>query len=76
MSDALYEKFVQRWEEVTDIPPQTLGPLTPLYKKVSKRLKVMPWPALLALSVALVGGLYLLSGPAIIRLVSLLQRGF
>jgi hypothetical protein len=76
MSDALYHKFVKRWEEVTDLPPQTLGPLTPYYKKAVRKLKVMPWPALVLAGVAMVIGIYLLLGSAITVLTSILQKGF
>lgn len=71
-----YGKFVKRWEEVTDLPPQTLGPFTRPYKKLTKRLKVMPWPMITVISVILVTALYLFVGPTITFLVSLLQRGF
>ena len=76
MTDLLYEKFVKHWEEVTQVPPQTIGPFTPFYKEVTKRLKVMPWPLILIASLFVVGGLYLLFGPTITFFVTLLQRGF
>lgn len=76
MTDAFYQKFVRRWEEVTDLPPQTLGPLTPYYKKLVRHLKVMPWPLLVLGSLFIVLGLYFLIGSTITLLVSLLQRGF
>ena len=76
MNDTLYAKFVKRWEEVTDLPPQTLGPLTPWYKKAVVRLKVMPWPALAGAGVVVVCILYLAIGSAVTLLVSVLQRGF
>jgi hypothetical protein len=76
MKNVLYHRFVKRWEEVTDLPPQTVGPLTPYYKAITRRLKVMPWPVLVLCSLLLVIGLYLLLGSAITLLVSLLQRGF
>ncbi len=76
MTNATYQKFVKRWEEVTDLPPQTLGPLTPFYKAFVRRMKVMPWPALVLCSLVVVIGLYLLLGSAVTLLVSLLQRGF
>ena len=75
MTDALYHKFVKRWEEVTDLPTQTVGPLTPFYKSAVKRLKVMPWPMLVIGSLFMVIGLYLLLGSAIVILTSVLQRG-
>lgn len=76
MSDTTYQKFVKRWEEVTDIPPQTLGPLTGIYKQITKRLKVMPWPWFVAASIGFVLALYVLIGSTITILTSLLQGGF
>ncbi|OGG30436.1 hypothetical protein A3A63_03005 [Candidatus Gottesmanbacteria bacterium RIFCSPLOWO2_01_FULL_46_9] len=76
MTDTVYHKFVKRWEEITDIPPQTVGPLTPYYKRTVKRLKVMPWPMLVMSSLLIVSGLYVFFGSTITLLVSVLQRGF
>lgn len=76
MKNTTYQKFVARWEEVVDLPPQTLGPLTPVYKALIRRLKVMPWPYFVAVSAVAVVGLYLIIGTAITFLVSILQRGF
>ncbi|MBI5018922.1 hypothetical protein HZB58_01490 [Candidatus Gottesmanbacteria bacterium] len=76
MPDATYQKFVKRWEEVTDIPPQTLGPLTQLYKQMTKRLKVTPLPWFVGVSLLVAAGLYIIFGPAVSAIVTLLQRGF
>lgn len=76
MSNLTYKKFLTRWEEVVDLPPQTLGPLTPVYKILIRRLKVMPWPYFVVTAVGIVVGLYVLVGSAITLLVSILQRGF
>lgn len=76
MTDTTYQKFVKRWEEVTELPPQTLGALTPLYKFITKRMKVMPLPWFVGVSLLVALGLYLLLGSAIIFLVSILQKGF
>lgn len=76
MRTGTYQKFVKRWEEVTDLPPQTVGPFTPYYKVITRRLKVMPWPLLVISSLFIVVSLYLILGSAITLLVSLLQRGF
>jgi hypothetical protein len=76
MANTAYKKFVKRWEEVTDLPPQTVGPLTPLYKQAVKRLKIMPWPVLVIGAVCIVVGMYILIGSTITLLVSVLQRGF
>lgn len=76
MADVLYQKFMKRWEEVTDLPPQTLGPFTPYYKTLVRRLKIMPWPMFVVLGVIGVIGVYFLIGSTITLLVSILQRGF
>jgi hypothetical protein len=76
MTDPVYQKFVKRWQEVTELPPQQLGPLTPIYHTLVKRFKVMPWPALIIISIVLVVALYLLIGSTISIVVSILQRGF
>ncbi len=76
MPDQIYQKFVARWQQVTDLPAQSLGPLTPFYKEISKRLKIMPWPFLVIGSLLIAIGLYLFFGTGIVFLVTLLQRGF
>lgn len=76
MADATYQKFVKRWEEVVEIPPQSLGPLTKVYKLVTKRLKIMPWPWFVAGSFCIAVLLYIMFGSAVSAIVSLLQRGF
>ncbi len=76
MTDVVYRRFVKRWEEVTDLPPQTLGPLTPYYKMLVRRLKVMPWPLLFVVGVGVALGIYLLLGASLPFAVSILQRGF
>lgn len=76
MADATYQKFVKRWEEVVDIPPQTLGPLTQTYKRMTKRLKIMPWPWFIGGSLLVAVLLYVVFGPAVSAIVTLLQRGF
>jgi len=76
MNDALYGKIQKKWDEVTDLPPQTVGPFTPYYKMVTKRLKVMPLPKLIIASVFCILLLFLVFGPGIAFLASLLQRGF
>lgn len=76
VSSSVYKKFLERWEEVTDLPPQQVGPLTPYYKTLVRRLKIMPWPMLVMVSCAVVVGVYLLVGSAVAFIVSLLQRGF
>ena len=76
MADITYQKFVKRWEEVVEIPPQSLGPLTKVYKLVTKRLKIMPWPWFVAGSFCIAAALYIMFGSAVSVIASLLQRGF
>ncbi len=76
MTKIAYQKFVARFEEVMELPPQRLGPLTPAYKRLVKHLKIMPWPLLILGASFLVLSTYILVGSAITFLVSLLQRGF
>lgn len=76
MTDAAYQKFVARWEEVMELPPQRLGPFTGIYKRVIPSLKIMPWPLLVICALLVVGALYILIGSAITLLTTLLQRGF
>ncbi len=74
--DMTYEKFLRRFEEVLDLPPQRLGIFTPLYKTLVKRIKVMPWFWFLVMSVIVVFGVYMLVGSTITLVASLLQKGF
>lgn len=76
MEDKLYERFKNRWKETTELRPQTVGPLTSLYKTATQRLKAMPMPTLFIISTILVLLLIWYIGPSIVSYVSILQRGF
>jgi len=76
MTDATLKRFVKRWEEVTSLPPQSLGPFTSAYKWITRRFKVMPWPWFVGVSVLVAAVLYFLFGSAISFFVTILQRGF
>lgn len=76
MTDLLYEKLLKHWDEVTEVPPQTMGIFTPFYKEITKRLKVMPWIILIPISLVVVFSIYVLLGSTVTFLVTLLQRGF
>jgi len=76
MKSTLFGQVVKRWEEVTDLPPQTVGPFTPYYKMVTKRLKVMPWIFFAIGGVGIAITLYVLFGSSLSVIVTLLQRGF
>lgn len=75
-SDALYQKFVQKWDEVTELPPQTVGPFTPVYKRTVPFFKVAPWRFLVPLSFVLAAGVALILQVTAVQIATLLQRGF
>jgi hypothetical protein len=75
-SHMTYGKFVKRWEKVVELPPQTFGPFTKQYKWLAGRVKIMPWPVFLLLSIMMVVILYGVFGTAIAYIVTLLQKGF
>ena len=60
------------------LPPNDLGDkrLTWMYKFATGPLKKMPFIYILPLSFVVAVGLYLLLGPLVIKLVSILQYGF
>ncbi|MFZ2025543.1 MAG: hypothetical protein WAV51_04660 [Microgenomates group bacterium] len=76
MSKANYHKLVSRWKETMELSPQTVGPFTGLYKRITHQLKIMPIPALVIISALLVIVLVLWFGPSITTIVTLLQKGF
>jgi hypothetical protein len=76
MSDKTYQAFVDHWKETTDLPTQTMGPFTPMYKWVIKYVKSMPVSIIIGISVIFVLTLFFLLGSTIPSVVSLLQRGF
>lgn len=75
-SDALYQKFVQKWDEVTELPPQTVGPLTPVYKRTVPIFKVAPWRLFVPLAFTLAAGFALILQVTAVQIATLLQRGF
>lgn len=74
--DKLYQLLVSKMHEVAVVPPQRMGPLTPIYKKLVLRLKFYPWAgsALIASAASLF--LYFLLGSQLVKFISLLQFGF
>lgn len=75
-SDPLYQKFVARWDEVTELPPQTVGPLTPVYKRTVPYLKIAPWRVLFPLSFVIAASVALLLEVTAVQIATLLQHGF
>ena len=74
--DNFYNQLVEKMREVSSLSPQTVGPFTPLYRRVIPLVKYDPWRVFVVGSLLLILALYLLFGPAIVRLTSLLQHGF
>lgn len=72
----LYRNFLHKWAEVAELPPQTVGPLTPVYKKTVPLLKVAPWRILIPLSLVAAAVIALSPRWTAVQLVSLLQQGF
>jgi len=75
MTDQSFEIIQTKWKEIIDLPPQRLGWLTPAYHNMVKPLKVMPWPVFIVVSLVVVGSICIVLGTAIVKLVSILQRG-
>ena len=76
MPTSLYTNFLQKWTEVVELPPQTVGPLTPVYKRAVPFLKVDPWRVLLPLSLILIVAIVLFLEATAVQITSILQRGF
>lgn len=76
MKDKTFENIMVKWQQVIELPPQELGPFTWIFKLVSSRLKVMPWPLFVVSSILLVLLLFVFFGSYIIFIVETLQRGF
>ncbi len=76
MTDKLYNNFFEKWKEVTELPPQQVGPLTPFYKRTVPFLKIAPWRILVPLAVLLVAAVALLVNSTAAQIATILQRGF
>lgn len=74
--DKFYQVLVSRMEEMAVVPPQNAGILTPVYKRMALQLKIYPWKSLGFIAVLSAVFLYLLFGPILVKLASILQFGF
>lgn len=74
--DKTYSLLLAKMHEVTILPPQDVGLLTPLYKKVVPQFKFYPLKSAIVLSLILVFFLYIILGPALVKVATLLQYGF
>lgn len=71
-------RLQQKMDEVFFLEPADLGPahITHIYKMITSFLKSMPFLYIVPLSFLLAFFIYILLGPLIVKLVSLLQYGF
>lgn len=76
MKKDTYQLLVHKMHEVSELPQQTMGPLTPLYRTVIPHVKESPWRWFAVGSFATGVMFYILFGTLIVRLVSVLQHGF
>lgn len=72
----LYQNFINKWQEVTEIPPQKVGVLTPYFKKVAPYFKSDPWKIIIPLSLLFILGVFWLVELTTPQVVSVLQTGF
>lgn len=76
MSDRLYQKFFRRWDEVTELPPQTAGLFTPVFKRVAPFFKIAPWRIILPFALMITAASVFFMEVTASEIASLLQRGF
>lgn len=78
MTDKVYSHLKRRYNETFSLEPNTLHSerLTRLFKAVSVFLKVFPFRIVVPIAILAAIVLYVILGPYLIRLVSLLQYGF
>jgi hypothetical protein len=75
-NDQFFLKLVEKMDEVTIVPPQTVGPFTGFYKSLTSQFKVAPWKSAGIVSFLATLSMYLLVGGLLIRLASILQYGY
>ncbi len=76
--DAFDYRLKNKLQEVFYLPPNEVGPsfVTRWFKQVTRYLKIMPFIYIVPLSFFAAAAAYVVLGPLIIKLVSLLQYGF
>lgn len=76
INDKTYQLLVAKMHEVAIVPPQELGPFTHLYRQSVSYFKSNLWKSVGGTSFIMAVILYLILGPALVKLASLLQFGF
>lgn len=74
--DTTYQLLVTKMREVSEFPPQSVGPFTGIYKRVVPFLKNDPWKRALPISFLIAFLMYIAFGLQLVKLASLLQFGF
>lgn len=74
-NDPLYARFVQKWDEVTEVPPQTVGLLTPFYKRTVPYFKYAPWRIMVPFAFVTAVSIALLLEFTATQIASWLQKG-
>jgi hypothetical protein len=72
----LYQRFIGKWQEVTELPPQTVGVLTPVFKRLAPHFKSDPWRLIIPLSLVFILGVFWLIELNSSQVVSILQSSF
>ena len=75
-NDKFYQELVLKMHEVAVVPPQEVGPFTYMYKCIVPHFKFYPWISVSIISALSASVLYLLFGPLLVKLASILQYGF
>lgn len=75
-SDKLYRRLKERMMLVASLPPQELGVLTPYWRRVVSFIKVASLPLLVVTGFVSSFILWLLLGPTLVHLTTILQNGF
>ncbi|OGG03902.1 hypothetical protein A2W14_05535 [Candidatus Gottesmanbacteria bacterium RBG_16_37_8] len=75
-NDYFYQRLVDKMQQMAVIPPQTVGPLTPLYKRLVPQFKFFPFKILIPASFVAIIFAYLIFGLKLVKLASLLQLSF
>lgn len=75
-NDKFYQLLVSKMKENTVVSPQSVGRLTPFYKRVVPQFKYYPWKIAVIISIFASVFLYFLLGSILIKIASILQFGF
>lgn len=74
--DKTYEILLSKMQEIALVPPQTVGPFTPIYKKIVPLFKFYPVRSISLVAFISAILLYLILGSLSVRIASILQFGF